>query len=157
LIGLKKSSLLVKMEEEHRPAAGKRIDVWWRGRDRNGELMLILAHIMARSMYWEQVDIRILRLLDSEEAVNGVIQDLMDLVQSSRVEAEPTAVMKSDKDEPFISALNRISAGSDLVLLGVAAPQAESIPEQAEYLAKIMELPLSIMLVRSGEVDDVLL
>ncbi len=157
LVGLKKSSLFVKMEEEHRPGIRKRIDVWWRGRDRNGELMVLLAHIMAQSIYWEQVNIRIIRLLDSEEAVDGVKQDLMDLLQTARVEAEPTAVMKSAKDEPFISALKRVSVGTDLVLLGVAVPLAERIPQQADYLGEIMQLPLSIMLVRSGEVEDVLL
>ncbi len=156
LLGLKKSSLLLKVQGEPWQGSRKQIDVWWRGRDRNGELMLLLAHIMARSSHWEGAKVRVLRLLDNEEAVDGVRKDLELLLQSVRVDAEPTTILRSAEDEPFASALRRVSADTDLVLLGAAVPELETIRQQTAYLAEMMELPLPIMLVRSGEVEDVL-
>lgn len=156
LIGLHKSCLLLKTQGESTFGSKKQIDVWWRGRDRNAELMLMLAHIISRSPPWEGAEIRVLRLLESEEAVEGVTRDLMRLLKTVRVEAEPTPVLRTEKNQSFFSAMQRVSTRTDLAFLGVPLPEKERLEQQARYLTDLLALPVSIMLVRSGEVEDVL-
>ena len=48
------------------PEEQKRIDIWWRGQ-KNGALMLLLAFLISENWEWENVVIRILRLVEKEE------------------------------------------------------------------------------------------
>ena len=47
-------------------AKKRRIDVWWRGR-KNGELMLLLAHLLTLNDAWRQRPVRLLRVIENEE------------------------------------------------------------------------------------------
>ncbi len=62
LAALKKSTMFLHFDEEREFGQKKRIDVWWRGRDRNGELMLLMAHLIGRSRPWDSAKIRVLRV-----------------------------------------------------------------------------------------------
>jgi hypothetical protein len=58
--GIGRSVLFLRYDDNRGFGRKGRIDVWWRGRDRNAELMLLLAHIIRQSLPWECARIRIL-------------------------------------------------------------------------------------------------
>ena len=109
LVALKKSVLFLHFDEELGFGKKRQIDVWWRGRDRNAELMLMLAHIISQSAPWHGCKIRLLRLIEAEEGQEGAELSLSEFLQTVRVQAEPSVLVRSAPDEPFTSVLRQSS------------------------------------------------
>jgi amino acid transporter len=156
LIALRKSVMFLHVHPERGFGDRKRIDVWWRGRDRNGELMLLLAHIITRSPDWNGARIRVLRLIDREEGRQGAETGINRLLEEVRMEAEGVILVKPGPDASFASILEKASAESDLVLVGQKVPEEAEIQEQARFINNIIALGGTMLLVRSGETGDIL-
>jgi len=156
LVALNNSSLFLHLAEDQGFGRRRRIDVWWRGRDRNGELMLLLAYLIRNDPFWEGAEIRVLRLVKNQEAVEGAKADIAALLQEARVEAEPVILTAAQPEEPFISTLKEASRESDLVLLGMPYPKAGQEDELARRLNEMLACTTAALLVRSGEVEDIL-
>ena len=156
LVTLKKSVLFLHFDEERGFGRQKVIDVWWRGRDRNAELMLLLAHIIRQSPPWEGAKIRVLRLMSGPEAVAGATSHLADFLKKVRVEAEPVVLVMHDPDQPFVEVLAETSSRSDLVFMGLRVPEPEEIEKYAAEIADLVAHSVSTILVRSSEQEDIL-
>ncbi|MDY6972736.1 MAG: amino acid permease [Thermodesulfobacteriota bacterium] len=81
---------------EASPSSGKVIDVWWWG-DSTSRLMLLLAYLMTRSDVWEEASIRVLAAGHEKEA-RGTMDELQEMLQEVRIEAQPTIIEKADAD-----------------------------------------------------------
>ncbi len=65
----------------------KRIDVWWGGLQANGALMLLLSHLLTRSVEWSDARIRV-KLVVSEDAARAQAEvNLTHLLEQTRVDA----------------------------------------------------------------------
>jgi len=156
LTALNKSVLFLRTHEERGFGAHGLIDVWWRGRDRNGELMLLIAHILRQSEPWQKARIRLLQLAEREEGVEGIRNHLEQLLHQVRVEAEVVVFTRADPRQPFTSVLRQQSGQSDLTLLGMRVPEPEEVLGYAEEIDRTI-LPLgSVLLVRNGETESIL-
>jgi amino acid transporter len=153
---LQKSTIFL----DHHPEKGfgrkALIDIWWRGRDRNAELMLLLAHIICQSHPWEGARVRVLRVVPNEEARSGAEKHLTQILEKARVEAEPVVLVNSDPPAPLDSFLSRSSQKTDLVLLGLRIPEEKDLASQAEAINRLLASGGSTLLVRSAETEDVL-
>ncbi|MGA7875738.1 MAG: hypothetical protein WCA08_08750 [Desulfoferrobacter sp.] len=156
MVALRKSVLFLRDEESKGFGKKKRIDVWWRGQDRNGDLMVLIAHIISQSLPWSGAEIRILRLLSREEGVPGVTQHIEELLHRVRVNAEPKVFIRSAPDQPFTSVLRQHSAETDLVFLGLRVPDEDHLPTYVQEVDEILHSTYSCILVRSGEVENIL-
>ncbi len=93
------------------------IDVWWRGRQ-NGDLMLLLAHLLANSDHWRGRTIRLLRVIDSPAGRRAVYDHLVRLIELARIRAVPEVVVSSDA----AAAIQWWSRAAAVVFLGFEAP-----------------------------------
>ena len=84
------------------------IDVWWRGR-KNGELMLLLAHLLKQNRDWRSRRIRLMRVVPSEEAKADVLEHLQGLADEARIEIE-ARVFVSDHPHHVIGKQSKDSA-----------------------------------------------
>ncbi|MEE2825696.1 MAG: amino acid permease [Planctomycetota bacterium] len=89
------------------------IDVWWRGQ-KNGELMLILAHLLVNNIGWRGRTIRLMRVIESEAGREDVLQHLQSLTLSSRIDATCEVHVGHDAAE----IIQKISRDAALVFLG---------------------------------------
>ncbi len=94
------------------------IDVWWRGR-KNGELMLLLAHLLTRNGPWRTRPIRLLRTVENPAGQNEVLDHLKGLIDHSRIQATPMVIV-SDDPRAAIRATSRHAA---MTLLGFEPPE----------------------------------
>ncbi len=156
LVALGKSTLFLHFNRERGYGRKRLIDVWWRGRDRNAELMLLLAHVISQSAPWEGAKIRILRLLDHEEGKINANDHIQQLIKSSRVEAEPIVLVKSYPKQNFRTVFNGQSKETDLVLLGAAVPEVERFDSTIHFLHDLLQAAPSVLFVRSAETEDIL-
>jgi amino acid transporter len=122
------------------------IDVWWRG-NKNGELMLLLAHLLTKNTAWRSTRIRLMRVIDNEAGVADVQAHLASLLDSSRIRGQSEVLVSDDP----LRAISKKSASAALVLLGFEAP--EEGDEQVFYqrMQRLMgELPRVVLVDSIG-------
>jgi len=156
LAAFQKSTIFLDYHPERGFGRKALIDIWWRGRDRNAELMLLLAHIIRHSHPWEGARVRVLRLVPNEEARGGAEQHLSKTLEGARMEAEPVVLVNSDPPAPLEVFLSRTSRETDLILLGLRIPEEEDLITQADSINRLVAAGGSTLLVRSAETEDVL-
>jgi amino acid transporter len=94
------------------------IDVWWRGHQ-NGDLMLLLAHLLTKNDEWRGRVIQLLRVIESEAGRDEVYEHLTKLIETSRIRAVPRVVVSADARE----AIQRTSRSAAMVFFGFEAPE----------------------------------
>ena len=143
------STLILKTADSSGPRP-RRVDVWWRGHQ-NGGLMVLLAHLLMRNWEWRNAHIRLVRLIPSESGRTPTMEALQELIHHARVDAVPHVVVS---EAPFGSVLRRESGDADCVLIGFELPEPEH--EQAWYTryAKWLDgLPTTVLVGSAGEED----
>lgn len=130
----------------------KRIDVWWRGQ-KNGSLMLLLAHLISNNWEWKSTAIRVLRIVESKQGVEPTMVSLQGLLDDARVNGVAKVVVS---DRPVLQLITESSADADLVFLGFDIPAIGDEEKWFKpYEALLAGLPTTILV--SGIEDDNLL
>ncbi len=104
---------------EHWTVPRGTIDVWWRGVG-NGELMLLLAHLLHRNPEWRENRVRVLRIVENETARAEVEKHFVELSASARIQFD-TKVVVSDQPAPVV--IQEASREAALVLMGFQTPE----------------------------------
>ena len=143
---------LVLMSEGNLPTPGarKRIDIWWRGQ-KNGNLMVILAHLLTRNWEWDRTGIRVLRVIADEAGYEPAVDSLQQLVENARVHATAEAVVST---RPFVEVLHEHSRTADCVFLGFELPEGEQErPWHRQYKTMLADLPMTLLVNSAGGED----
>jgi hypothetical protein len=128
----------------------KRVDVWWRGM-KNGNLMILLAHLLTQNWEWSHTDVRLLRLVENEEAQSGTREDLEQLIRNARIEAVARVIVD---DRPFADVLLDHSRDADCLFLGFDVPEeGEEIEWFHRHEDMLKEMPTTILVWSAGEED----
>lgn len=93
------------------------IDIWWRGL-KNGELMLLLAHMLHQTDQWRNREIRLLRAIESDGAHLEITKHLNKLIQTARIPATPKTVVAGDVS----NTIQNTSQDSSVAILGFEPP-----------------------------------
>lgn len=125
------------------------IDVWWRGQ-KNGELMLLLAHLLTLTPEWRHRTIRVLRIVDNETAAEEVRKHLVGLCEDSRIPAESIAFVGTDVP----ASIQSRSRDAALVVLGFDAPAEGQELEFFESLENLAgDLPRVLLIDSAGGME----
>ena len=95
------------------------LDIWWRG-ERNGNLMVLLAYIINRSLIEKKCSpfkIRVIRRLDRYEDPVNAHDSLEKLLRLARLGGE--VVILPFDEVPFFETLENISSHSSLIMMGL--------------------------------------
>ena len=139
------------------PSKGGYIDIWWRGENRNGALMLALACLLRkRERAWRRVPLRLNMIVSrrTEEEAEGMISEFL---AKARVQAA-TRVLRLEEGRPFAETIAANSSDSLVTLLGLRAPKSdEPDMEYSEYCRTLAESTgdvSRVVLVLAGEDVD---
>lgn len=94
------------------------IDVWWRGME-NGALMMLLAHLLHQNPEWRRNRIRLLRVVENQEAKAEVRKHLIELASSARISCDQEVIVSSSAAAEVIQSA---SATAAVVLMGFQTP-----------------------------------
>ena len=122
------------------------IDVWWRGM-KNGDLMLMLAHLLQQNPAWRTRPIRLLRVIGSEAGREEVLQNMAHIASTSRIQVDPVVIVSED----IAGTIQQTSQYAALVILGFEPP----IPGKELVFYEVMErfagnLPRVLMVYNAG-------
>ena len=121
LAGLGRSVIVLRRTDEPEDdwsAPSGTIDVWWRGRA-NGELMVLLAHLILNHADWRGRQLRLLRVVENEAGIEEVQSHLDGLLKEARIVGTTKVVVSNDPG----SAIQTTSRNAAFVILGMQPPQ----------------------------------
>ncbi len=105
----------------------ERIDVWWSGTYQNGDLMLLLAHLLSLSQNWRTAKIHLKTVVDDDGLFQEREAALHKICQETRIQAQ-CEVLVRQADQSLNEVIVAHSRTADLVMLGMSLPE----PDKAE-------------------------
>ena len=145
---LGKSLLLVRLQRL--PTAKERsIDIWWSGTQNNGDLMLLIAHMLSQSGNWRRCAINIKTAIENPNELTKRQKQIESLIAESRIPANVSVVHKSP-DVHINTLVREHSGNSNLVLFGLGLPGTESAQEFGDRYTVLIEGLENVILVRNS-------
>jgi amino acid transporter len=148
--GIQKSSLLTRFNELPKQSGRERMDIWWRGKHSNGDLMLLLAHLLSLNNEWKNAKIIIHTIILVEEDREFMLENLQEMISEVRIKAEPKVIIKP-KEKSVTEIINENSAKANLVFMGLNIPQDGEEESYVERLEELSEGLKTTVFVRNGE------
>ncbi len=133
-----RSTIIARIQWALEPGQDMRIDIWWRGLQNNGDLMLLLAHLLKMNTEWSGAKLRICSMVDTEEEQEKMTDSLKALVPETRIHADIEVILQP-KGVSVAEAMHDYSRGSAIVFLGLREPEPGTEFEYAERLRRLAE------------------
>ena len=129
----------------------REIHVWWGGLQQNGDLMLLLAHLLTRNPEWRGARVKVKSIASNEHARQQTQRYLKQLIPDIRIAAEPDVVVKP-KETRIHDLIKEESSEADVVFLGLATPERGKEADYAARLALLAEGLPTVFFVRNASV-----
>jgi len=150
LTEIKRNAILARLPEPSGPRRHERIHVWWRGMRDNGDLMLLLAHLLSLNPAWRRATISVRTIVDDEKAQVEMTEQLDAMINDARIQADSEVIVRPAGKKPT-DIIHESSKNADVVFLGLAIPSPENEAEIAERLHDLAEgLPCTILVRSAG-------
>ncbi len=127
----KRSVIILRENSERGFGEQQRIDIWWRGMQTNGGLMLLLAYLLSNSVAWHQTQILIKVIVKEATVADSVRLSLEQLIGQLRIGAIAQAIVSEDRS--FQEILHESSHDADLIFLGLAKPEVIAPRQYSQY------------------------
>ena len=144
-----KSTIIARPRWAHEPGQQTRIDLWWGGLENNGDMMLLLAHLLSLNREWRDARIVIRSIARSEEEKESQQKGLADLLAEVRITAD-TEIISKPPDASIAEVIHQQSAGADVVFLGLRDPEPGTEKEYAGRLGELSDGLNTVVFVRSA-------
>ena len=144
-----KSTIIARTKWGHEPGREKQIDIWWRGLQNNGDLMLLLAHLLKMNAEWSSARLRICSIVESEEERERMDSSLKNLVPEIRIEAAIEVIVRPE-GKNAADLMHAHSRDSAIVFLGLREPESGEESAYAERLRKLAAGFNTIIFVRNA-------
>ena len=144
------SSLLARIDTLSDLPRKRVIDVWWRGKQANGDLMLLLCHLLTLNADWRNSRIRLRTIVrDAAETEDSVRRSMDELVAEVRIPAV-IEVIKKDPQRRVLDLMAAHSRDADLVFMGMNLPSPEDTDAYARTLFEVGNRFRNIVFARNS-------
>lgn len=127
------------------------------GRGGNADLMLLLAHLIRLNGAWAGTELRVLRIVESEQGAEPSRQHMAELLEDVRVDATPEIIVRRDPNRPLADLISAHSRGTDLTLIGMQKPERDDVDEYGEGPSVLVEAVGTVLLVHNARPREDLL
>lgn len=125
------------------------IHVWWGGLQQNGDLMLLLAHLLTQNPEWKEADIQIMSFASNDLMKRQTERYLERLLPEIRIHATPRVLVKP-KEKSIIQLIQEESRNARVVFFGLAEPEAGKEYDYASRLNEIAGDLQSVFFVKNS-------
>jgi hypothetical protein len=154
-VHLDTSVLLLNYDEQRGFGRRKTIDVWWGGLQNNGNLMILIAHMISQTDEWRGSKVRLLQVVSDESAVGKTETDLSQMLEDARIGADIRVLPPLAEDQTIQQTIRAESGDSDLVVLGLQEPQEGKENPFMKRMTSFMEDLPTTVLVKSINIEDI--
>jgi len=147
---IKRNTVLAKLPSwDQLPQDLERIDVWWRGQQANGDLMLLLAHLLSLNTEWRRARVRLRTIVPDPSEADEMKARLDRLIDDVRIPAESSVIVLPPDKTP-IEVIHDTSRTADVVFLGLQECQPGEEAAHAQQLTELADGFSTTILVRSA-------
>jgi amino acid transporter len=146
-----KNILMVHINKPFTDRMNKRIDIWWRGKDSNGDLMLLLSYLIRLNSKWKKAVITIYSIVDSEEEKNELEHYIQISIKEARIDAIIHVLLRNNQD--VVALLLKKSSKADLVFSGLARGQND-IEQRVQILERIAQSLKAVVFVQNNGMES---
>ncbi len=144
-----KSTLIARLNWRHEPGRQKRIDLWWGGLQNNGDMMLLLAHLLSLNAEWTDSRILIRTVSRDDEEHRLQAESLADLLPRVRIPADTESLRLPDGQD-ITECIHQHSGDADIVFLGMATAASGAEAAQARKMRRLAEGLGTVVFVRNA-------
>lgn len=148
-----KSTILARIKWPRSIDNNRSIDIWWGGQQRNGDLMLLLAHLLSMNKEWEKSSIIIRSIVNNREDQEKMLSSISPLIPQARIHAKVEVVVKK-VDETMLDVIHRYSKNSTVVFFGLKITEQGEEEEYADFLEKLIAPLNTTVLVNNPNLDE---
>lgn len=146
---IEKNTIIARLRYMDRTRPKKRIDLWWGGLENNGDLMLLLAHLLRSNPEWSSARIKIHSVVRSEGERERTMESMRALTEATRIDTE-TEIMVRPPETSIEDIVTVNSIGADIILMGLMIPEAGVEERYADWLIELSEVLGSVIFVRNA-------
>ena len=146
---IKKNMIISKLAPIRRRKLKARIDLWWGGLEYNGDLMLLLAHLLKMNTEWQKAQLMVHTIVMTPEEREGMQESISTLIESVRIHASTEVIVK-DPEKSINDIIKENSRRADLVFIGLMIPEEGEEEMYAERLMKLSEGLKSVIFIRNA-------
>ncbi|MEM6337905.1 MAG: amino acid permease, partial [Bacteroidota bacterium] len=157
MASLDKSVLFLNVNEERGFGRQKVVNVWWGGGGGNADLMLLLGYLVSRSNDWHHAELRLSRIVESEEGKAQTLAHMNELLEDVRVDATVNIVVHDDPSRSITEVFAQHSQEVDLTVLGMPVPTEDRVETTAERLEEFTEAVGTVLLVYNATYEEEML
>lgn len=147
---LGKSTIICKTGDKAANAMPtKQIDIWWRGKENNGDMLLLLAHLLSLDREWRGCRINIKSIARDEREKQETESGLARMITEIRIKAE-TEVCLLEEGQSISDLIKESSVDAEVVFMGLAEPrEGEELDYARRMLKLVPDLP-NVVLVKNS-------
>ncbi|MDJ1175744.1 hypothetical protein [Roseofilum capinflatum] len=151
----KRSIIVFRENAERGFGRRRRIDIWWRGMQANGGLMLLLAYLLRTDIDWHQAQIFVKIIVTDEAAAESARLNLEQFMGQLRLGAIAQVIVSEGR--LFEDILHESSQNADLIFLGLAKPDLIPPHQYTHYYEtlhdKTANLPTLVYVLAAPDFD----
>ena len=145
-----KASYIVRSKPPEGPRRYERIDIWWRGKYNNGDLMLLLSYLLTMNALWRNATIYVRTIVTKDMTRPDIEQSLSNLIDSVRIKAVQDVIVL-EEGKSVTETMHEVSRDADVVFMGLLPPEEGKEKEYAQRLIDLVEpLPTTVLVHNSG-------
>ncbi len=156
-VALHKSVLFLHYDPVRGFGERKTINIWWKGKGSNADMMLLLAHIIEGHGSWKQATVQLLRVVENDRAVAETQAHMAAVLDDVRVRATPVCLVRDDTRVPLAEFIKARNMGADLTIIGMDVPDEVDADAYATRMNDLVKAVGSVLMVRNAETTDDLL
>tara|TARA_R100000935_G_C2794830_1_gene147689 strand:+ start:31 stop:468 length:438 start_codon:yes stop_codon:yes gene_type:complete len=139
------------MEDDYNSNPKENIDLWWGGLKLNGALMIVMAHLLKRSLEWRDANLTIKMVVPNESAAIDAERNLVEMIDKMRSTAKYEMIIAGNRKFPEI--LAESSRDADLVFLGLKEPDDDYVEYYRNLQANTSSLNNKVFILSGEDVD----
>jgi potassium/chloride transporter 4/5/6 len=148
LIG--KSTIICRVLPDSWKRRPERIDVWWGGRQNNGDMLVLFAYLVSLNREWRRAEICIRSIATSEMMQEHTQKSLERILEENRIAAR-IEITPWDADANVQTLIQEQSKDADLVFLGLSEPEEGGETRYAQRLKSLIgDLPAAVFVRNAG-------
>ncbi len=145
----RRNTILARLQSWEEPPVRKRIDLWWRGQQHNGDLMLLLAHMLRLNPEWKSARIFVRVIVPRPSDAGAMERRLRQMISEARIPAEHEVIIRPPGRDAN-QVIHARSRDADVVFLGLKECAPGEEPEYARRIEKLVEGFHTTIMVRSA-------
>ncbi len=150
LAELDKSTVIVRPSSRPRRREDADIVVWWKGREHNGDLMLLFAWLLSLGPGWGGRRIVLKSVVDDEEEARAMRTSCRLMLDEIRIDARVEVAVRP-RDRDVAEVIRQRSRDAELVFLGLAIPgPGEEAGYASRVRAMLEDLPTAVLVRNAG-------